>query len=294
MLGTIAGAVLLACDGRSSAPHRAQASGAAAADSGAAGDDSEPASAGLGGMPSDMGGTGSGDAARSGSAEVAGLPGVAGSSSRPPTDAGGAPAGGGPPVAGTPSEVAGAGAGLAGAPTAGAPGSFGYCVYDFVAHGPNETFLARDGCNTCIGHGDTPVCTDTACVPDCEHQPIGRICLVGEWDGGEREYFEVGAPLIVQLQPAGCISAWCNDTVIASCSIADEGRGGLYTVTGDFCTHFVDRMLCDDCGSFSARCEAPALIAGTYTFRVAGFASLLELSVPSSGPPLSHCIDVTP
>lgn len=136
------------------------------------------------------------------------------------------------------------------------------------------------------------MCTEAACTPDCDHHPAGRLCLVGEWDGGPTEYFKVGAPLLAQIEPVECVSAWCNDKRIATCSIVSDPGATDFTVIGDFCTQFVDRMLCDDCGAFSATCDAPALTAGTYSIRLADSPLSLERTVPSAVPPSSYCVEL--
>jgi hypothetical protein len=201
-------------------------------------------------------------------------------------------ASGGRSVTGGDGPIASGGEGLGeGGEPAGPPSG---CTYNSHGHTNEEEFLAIDGCNRCRCVDGLAQCTTETCEPDCTFAPIGRLCVVGDWDGGPTASLDVGTPLTLQVEPAGCISGFCNDPLIQTCGITAQPTGQDFIATASFCTHFVDRMACSDCGAFSTLCSGEPLSAGIHRVTLEGSDLSVTFEVPSVFPPLAHCSELAP
>ena len=75
--------------------------------------------------------------------------------------------------------------------------------------------------------------------------------------------FASGAPIVLRVAGASCLSSSCTSDVIARCTAALDGQA--VRVEADFSWSETSGACTDDCRSIVATCSTPALSAGTYT-----------------------------
>jgi hypothetical protein len=129
-------------------------------------------------------------------------------------------------------------------------------------------------------------CDDSVATPRTfEFKDEGQLCLYPQGaQGGHPDLdrptlsFEADSPLAIEVTFPICLSSSCSKDPTASCSVimADASMLVVSSVgsvreEGNACTA--------DCGFFVARCQSPALAAGTYTVRHGG--DELRIAVPS-------------
>ena len=75
--------------------------------------------------------------------------------------------------------------------------------------------------------------------------------------------FASGAPIVLHVAGASCVSSSCTTDVIAGCTATLDGQ--TVRVEADFSWTETTGTCTDDCRSIVATCRTPALAAGTYT-----------------------------
>lgn len=119
----------------------------------------------------------------------------------------------------------------------------------------------------------------TSCVWACSAEPVvldetsGRVQLCAfAGPDAETAYplgppgpqsFAAGAPLVLRVAGASCVSSSCTTDVVASCRATLEGQ--TVRVEADFSWTEATGTCTDDCRSIVATCATPALSAGPYT-----------------------------
>jgi hypothetical protein len=130
-----------------------------------------------------------------------------------------------------------------------------------------------------------------------EQQPMhielsnqGKICLypAGETTGvpaiadATPRSYAVDQSVNVAVQFPGCLSSSCTQDRMASCTVA--GASGALQVTSIGSYTKLNAGACTtDCGFLIARCQTPALAAGTTTFQHG--TAMVSLTLPFTGPP---------
>jgi hypothetical protein len=94
------------------------------------------------------------------------------------------------------------------------------------------------------------------------------------------DQLEVGMPLRLSLQPAGCHSSSCTKVDSSWCNYI--GSAGAYWISGTLCLRQEGDACTDDCGGGSVQCEAGVMLeAGVNTVSLAGTDLKVTFTVPS-------------
>lgn len=108
-----------------------------------------------------------------------------------------------------------------------------------------------------------------------EHEPTtqvfdssGSLCFTSKADGS--------VTVIVSFDT--CLSSSCSRVLGATCKASESA--GVITVSSRAAVEHGGRECTADCGSLTARCEAPPLAPGTYTVKYGAAQS--ELTLPAS------------
>lgn len=101
------------------------------------------------------------------------------------------------------------------------------------------------------------------------------------FQSAEPQTFAAGAPIVLQVAGATCLSSSCTSDIVATCNVTVEGQ--RLRVEASFSwTEDPDGPCTDDCRSVVATCTTPALAAGDYT--VALGTRTATLTVGAAGP----------
>jgi hypothetical protein len=155
--------------------------------------------------------------------------------------------------------------------------------------------LRRRGAHRAVLTSLLAAALTTGCGPT-EQQPMhtelsnqGKICLypAGENTGvpavadtTPRSY-AIDQPVNIAVQFPGCLSSSCTQDRMASCTVA--GASGALQVTSSGTYTTINAATCTtDCGFLIARCQTPALPAGTTTFQHG--TTTLTVTLPFNGP----------
>jgi hypothetical protein len=117
----------------------------------------------------------------------------------------------------------------------------------------------------------------------------GKICLypAGENTGVPAvadttlRSYAIDQPVNVAVQFPACLSSSCTQDRMASCTVAGASGALQVTSSGSYTT--INAAMCTtDCGFLIARCQTPALPAGTTTFQHG--TTTLTVTLPFTGP----------
>lgn len=120
-----------------------------------------------------------------------------------------------------------------------------------------------------------------------------QLCAFGAADPETRyplgpsgpQSFAAGAPILLHVAGASCVSSSCTAEVVASCRATVEGQ--TVRVEADFSWTETSGACTDDCRSIVATCATPALSAGLYTLVLGTRSATLTVGDPG---PQTACI----
>jgi hypothetical protein len=113
----------------------------------------------------------------------------------------------------------------------------------------------------------------------------GRLCLGVDESFGSLP-IEADQPFFVSVFSPGCFSSSCSTLESATCQVTLDGQDLRISSFIEVRDTSARAGACtDDCHSYTARCEAPALPEGEFTVRLGD--ESLPLTVPTDEPPCS-------